>query len=65
MVTGGNQVLVAILIVSECRLSPCGGCLDWIFEYGGEGCLVRLESQDSSTPVIYRAKDLMPYYPEK
>jgi cytidine deaminase len=64
MVSAGDGHAIAIVIVSNRkRFTPCGGCLDWIFELGGPDTLVAYEAQSSSGRKTYRASELMPYYP--
>ena len=64
MVSAGFQKLVAIIIVSERKkFTPCGGCLDWIFEFGGPSCLVGYQNKEDEKIEIFRADELMPHYP--
>ena len=64
MVAEGFSKLDAILIAAEKeRFTPCGGCLDWIFQFGGAECYVAYQTKSNLPPVILQAKDLMPYYP--
>jgi cytidine deaminase len=64
LVTGGAQGVQAVLIAADRdRFTPCGACLDWIFELGGGGCLVLVQSHRDAAPAIYTAGELMPYYP--
>lgn len=64
LVSGGGSRPVAILIVAEReRFTPCGACLDWIFELGGPECLVLTQRSADDEPLSYRAASLMPYYP--
>jgi cytidine deaminase len=64
MVAAGHTRARAILIASEReRFTPCGGCLDWIFELGGPSCMVAFEPSPSSRAVTYRADELLPFYP--
>lgn len=64
MIANGHTQALAILIASERdRFTPCGGCLDWIFELGGAGCLVSFQPFPESEHAVYRADELMPYYP--
>lgn len=64
LVSFGGHRLVAILIAAERELfTPCGACLDWIFELGGPDCLVLVEQLPGADPMVYRAGDLMPHYP--
>jgi cytidine deaminase len=64
MVSVGHSRAVAVLIVSDRdRFTPCGGCLDWIFELGGPDCLVGFQSARGVAPKVLRAHELMPHYP--
>lgn len=64
MVSAGHSRAVAVLIVSTReRFTPCGGCLDWIFELGGPGCLVAFQADRGTTREVFRADELMPHYP--
>ena len=46
MVSSGNKKLDAILVVAtRDKFTPCGGCLDWIFEFGGPKCLVGYQTK--------------------
>jgi cytidine deaminase len=64
LVAAGGHKLRAILIAAERdRFTPCGSCLDWVFEIGGEGCLVVSERTPGKQAHCHRASDLMPYYP--
>lgn len=65
MVAAGRTELVAIVITAERKgFTPCGGCLDWIFQFGGPSCIVACQSTRGSALKIFRASELMPYYPE-
>lgn len=64
MVASGEKDLLAIVIVAERdRFTPCGACLDWIFQFGGADCLVAWQTRDRARLTITHAADLMPYYP--
>lgn len=64
MVAGGNQQLTAVLIAAERdRFTPCGACLDWIFEFGGPDCMVAVQKGRNSDTEILTARELMPHYP--
>jgi cytidine deaminase len=64
MVSSGCQKLDAIIIVSNRKkFTPCGGCLDWIFEFGGPECLVSYQNKKNGKIEIFVAKELMPHYP--
>jgi cytidine deaminase len=64
MVASGCRVLRAIAVVAERdNFTPCGSCLDWIFQFGGKSCIVVCQSRQDSPPRTFRANELMPYYP--
>lgn len=64
LVAGGSSGLRAVLIAAEReRFTPCGSCLDWIFELGGAECLVISERSRGVPSHEHFAGDLMPYYP--
>ena len=65
LVSSGEKELKAILVVAERdNFTPCGGCMDWIYELGGPDCIVGFQNAMNSTIKKYLAKDLMPYYPK-
>lgn len=64
MVTAGTKKVVAVFVVAEReRFTPCGGCLDWIFQFGGENCVVAYQSKRGGQIKSFTAADLMPHYP--
>jgi cytidine deaminase len=64
LVAAGKKKMRAILIAAErARFTPCGSCMDWIFEVGGESCIVLSEKIPGTIDHRLRAQDLMPYYP--
>ena len=64
MISSGNKKLDAIIIVAERnKFTPCGSCLDWIFEFGGPKCLVGYQTKKDEKITIFEAKELMPHYP--
>jgi len=64
MISAGKTKLNAILIVAQrTKFTPCGGCLDWIFEFGGPNCLVGYQTKKEGKITIFQAKELMPHYP--
>ena len=66
MIAGGGKKIVAILVVAKCsRLTPCGGCLDWINEFGGSDCIIGVQSMPGGKITIYRASELFPVPPRK
>jgi len=65
LVSSGEKELKAILVVAKRdNFTPCGGCMDWIYELGGPDCIVGFQNAINGTVKKYLAKDLMPYYPK-
>ena len=64
MVSSGERDLRAVVVVADHeQFTPCGACLDWIFEFGGGDCLVALQSAPDVRLKTLLASELMPYYP--
>jgi cytidine deaminase len=64
MIAGGDAAALAIAIVSKRdRFTPCGACMDWIFELGGPECTVYVAREVGSISLQYLASELMPHYP--
>ena len=64
MVSAGNKKLDAMIVVAQRdKFTPCGGCLDWIFEFGGPKCLVGYQTKKNGKITIFKADELMPHYP--
>lgn len=65
MVACGEKRIIAVLVAAErTRFTPCGSCMDWIFQFGGPHCLVGYQGEIGGKIQIHSAHDLMPYYPE-
>lgn len=64
MASAGEGPAVAVLIAStRDRFTPCGSCLDWIFELGGADCVVAFQGAPHGPLLELRADELMPHYP--
>jgi cytidine deaminase len=64
MVTSGRTQLSAIVIAAEReRFTPCGSCMDWIYQFGGPSCRVGYQSVPDGKIIVLSAEELMPYYP--
>jgi cytidine deaminase len=64
MLTAGDKGLSAIFVAAERdRFTPCGACMDWIFEFGGSKCVVLWQAESNGPVHRLTAGDLMPYYP--
>jgi cytidine deaminase len=59
----GGRLIAIFIAAQRNKFTPCGGCLDWIFEVGGEECLVYSEKQRGGPRICYTAAQLMPHYP--
>jgi cytidine deaminase len=64
MAASGEGPATAVLVVADrIRFTPCGGCMDWIFELGGPETLVGFQSTPGGPIAVMRADELMPHYP--
>lgn len=64
MVAGGGKTLVAVVIAAEREyFTPCGGCLDWIFQFAHDDCIVAFQPKRGGTLHSFRASELMPHHP--
>jgi cytidine deaminase len=64
MISAGHTKLTAIVIAADLKLfTPCGSCMDWIMQFGGKLCVVAYQRERKGSLEIYRASDLMPFYP--
>jgi len=65
-VTSNQTKIKAMVIVAEKhKFTPCGTCLDWIFQFGGPGSIVAYQNKRGGRIVKYTASELMPHYPNK
>lgn len=65
MVASGYRLLYGILIVAEReQFTPCGSCMDWIFQFGGASCCVGVQANKNGRIKIFQSAELMPYYPK-
>jgi cytidine deaminase len=65
MITAGDHQITALAIAAERdRFTPCGACMDWIFQFADpETCEVLCQATPNGPVVLYRLRDLMPFYP--
>ena len=62
--TAGYEKFNSIAIVAKRKkFTPCGSCMDWIMELGGENAQVMFQNSKDGDILIYSAKELMPHYP--
>lgn len=65
MIAGGDRQIVVLAIAAERnRFTPCGACLDWIFQFSDpEHCDIVCQTAPTGEITTYRLHDLMPFYP--
>ncbi len=64
MAAAGEGPAVAVVIAADRDFfTPCGACLDWIFELGGPECAVAFSSAPGAQLQVFSAGQLMPHYP--
>ncbi|MBO3700194.1 cytidine deaminase [Roseivirga sp. E12] len=64
MVGAGEKEFLAIAIVAQREFfTPCGTCLDWIFQFGGPDTIVGIQNSIQGETKFYKASELMPHYP--
>lgn len=64
MIANGDGPASAVVIAAaRDNFTPCGGCMDWIFELGGPDCLVAFSPAPGAELQILLANQLMPHYP--
>lgn len=64
MVAAGHTDLIAVIVVAEReRFTPCGGCMDWIYQFGGPSCVIGFQPSPDEEIRRFSAHDLMPHYP--
>lgn len=62
----GAGKVVAICVAAERKLfTPCGACMDMIFEFGGENCIVSHVHPITKRRTSFKASEIMPYYPTR
>jgi cytidine deaminase len=60
---GGDRALAVLIAAERDHFTPCGSCLDWIFELGGPDCLIGFQGDSAAGVRVFRSRDLMPKYP--
>ncbi len=64
MVASGRTEMACIIVTAEReKFTPCGACMDWIFQFGGPDCRVGYQTKRGGEIVSYLARELMPHYP--
>jgi cytidine deaminase len=64
MVSNGELKFSSIVIVAKReKFTPCGTCMDWIFQFGGPETVVAYQNEIDGKIHEFTAKELMPHYP--
>ena len=64
MVACGGRRIVAIVVAAQReKFTPCGGCMDWIMQFGGPECVVGFQAERGGPVELHTAGELMPFYP--
>jgi cytidine deaminase len=64
MVAAGESSVEIIVIVAEReKFTPCGGCMDWIMQFGGKNAVVAFQNVEDGDFTVFTANELMPHYP--
>jgi cytidine deaminase len=65
MLASGERRFTLIVIVAERdRFTPCGGCMDWIMQFGGGECTIVFQGAGDGDFQVHTARELMPFYPQ-
>lgn len=64
MVAQGETKILAVIVVAERDyFTPCGGCMDWIMQFGDDKTIVAFQNHPGKQPVQFSTTELMPQYP--
>tara|TARA_R110002033_G_scaffold153429_1_gene189930 strand:- start:4610 stop:4993 length:384 start_codon:yes stop_codon:yes gene_type:complete len=64
MVSNGETKFSSIIIVAKReKFTPCGTCMDWIFQFGGPDTVVAYQNEINGEIHKFTARELMPHYP--
>lgn len=64
MISSGEKKFAKIVVVAErAKFTPCGTCMDWIFQFGGPDVIVAYQNEINGQIHEFTAKELMPHYP--
>lgn len=65
MISHGDTKIAAILIAAERDFfSPCGSCLDWIFQFSDEETIIGIQNKRGGEIISFSPQQLMPFYPK-
>ena len=60
---GGNRLLMVLIAAERDRFTPCGGCMDWIMQFGSDSTIIAFQASRNGPIQQYTAGQLMPFYP--
>lgn len=64
MINAGEIKILAMVVVAERdKFTPCGRCMDWIFQFGGKDVIILYCDLRNNNISTYTANELMPHYP--
>lgn len=63
IVAGYDNFDMVMIVAERENFTPCGSCMDWIMEIGGQNAQVMFQGKPDGDIFIYSAKELMPKYP--
>ena len=64
MICAGERIIQGIVVAARTEMfTPCGGCMDWIVEFGGSDCLVSFQAEPNGPLQTFTTAELMPHYP--
>jgi cytidine deaminase len=64
MISQGETKFKYIVVVAKRhKFTPCGTCMDWIFQFGGPNTIVAYQNEIDGVIHEFTAKELMPHYP--
>ena len=63
-IVGSTPKILKLLVAAEReKFTPCGNCMDFIFQFGGPDCLIAFQGKPDGPVTVYTARELMPEYP--
>lgn len=61
--SGVSSIAHTFVVARRDFFTPCGSCMDWIFEMGGPDSLVSWQNDPVGEITTRKASEMMPYYP--
>lgn len=60
----GQKIKVIAIASQTTHFTPCGACLDWIFQFSDAKTIIVI-SDKAKKNTIYKLDELMPHYPRQ